>query len=159
MPPTPPTNPTPESNPAPAPAPTTAPPAAPPPTPQAGAPMQPIPAGGEDPGKGMGIAALIFAFLAPLIGFILGLIARSKSKKAGHKNGLALAAIIISIISMVVGLLFASMVILLAISRLQECEKLGPGTHVVDGQTITCSSDAGSSSTLTPSTSTSEFGQ
>ncbi len=159
MPPTPPANPTPPSTPAPPSVPPTAPPAAPPPAPQAAMPMQPVPAGGDDPGKGMGIAALIFAFIAPLIGFILGLMARSKSKKAGHKNGLALAAIIISTISMVVGLLIASMIILLAVSRLQECEKLGPGTHIVDGQTITCSSDAGSSSPLTPSPSINEFGE
>ena len=159
MPPTPPANPTPPSTPAPPPVPPTAPPAAPPPAPQAAMPMQPVPAGGEDPGKGMGIAALIFAFIAPLIGFILGLMARSKSKKAGHKNGLALAAIIVSSISMVVGLLLAFLIISLTVSRLQECDKLGPCIHVVDGQTITCPSVAGSSSMLSPSPSVNGFAE
>jgi len=92
-----------------------------------------------DPGKGMGIASLILAFFAPLIGLILGIIARGKSKKAGHKNGLALAGIIISCISMVISTIVIIIVIAAGASVVAKCKDLGPGTHYDNGTTITCS--------------------
>ena len=56
------------------------------------------------PGKTLGIVALILAILPfQLIGLILGIVANGQSKKAGVKNGPAKAAIIISIILMVLG--------------------------------------------------------
>jgi len=92
-----------------------------------------------DPGKGMGIASLILAFFAPLIGLILGIIARGKSKKAGHKNGLALAGIIISCISMVISTIVIIIVVAAGASVVAKCKDLGPGTHYDNGTTITCS--------------------
>jgi hypothetical protein len=93
----------------------------------------------EDPGKGMGIASLILGFFIPLAGLILGIIAKGKSKKAGHKNGLALAGIIVSIIAMFAQLAIGAIMVvgLLAISA--KCKDLGPGTHYDNGTTFTCS--------------------
>lgn len=56
--------------------------------------------------SGVAIAAIIFAFLFPLIGLILGIIALTQIKK-NHEGGkgLAVASIVISIIIMVVGFL------------------------------------------------------
>jgi uncharacterized membrane protein len=87
----------------------------------------------------MGIAGLVLAFLAPLIGFILSLIAMSKSKKAGMSNGLALAGIIVSVINMIAGLILIILLFGAGASVVQKCEELGPGTHTVDGVTYTCS--------------------
>lgn len=55
----------------------------------------------EDPGKTLGIVGLVLAFLAPLIGLILSIIARNQSRNAGFENKLAKAGIIVSIVFMV----------------------------------------------------------
>ena len=62
---------------------------------------QPAAGTGEDPGKTLGIVGLVLAIVAPLIGLIVSIIARNKSKQAGFQNGLAKAGIIVSIILMV----------------------------------------------------------
>jgi hypothetical protein len=79
---------------------------------------------GVDPGKGMGVASLI--------------IAKGKSKKAGFKNSLALAGIIISIVGMVVQLIFGALFLVGILATVQKCKDLGPGTHYENGTTITC---------------------
>ena len=56
-----------------------------------------------DPGKTLGVVGFILAFVANLFGLIISIIALNKSKKAGYKNGLALAGIIISSIGLVLG--------------------------------------------------------
>ena len=63
----------------------------------------PVAAAPVNPGHGMGIAGLVCAFLVPLLGLILSIIAKGKSKKAGMGNGLALAGIIIGAFNTVVG--------------------------------------------------------
>lgn len=55
-----------------------------------------------NPGHGLGIASLVLSILGVhLVGLILGIVALNQSKKAGHKNGLALAGIIIGAIGLV----------------------------------------------------------
>lgn len=56
------------------------------------------------PGKGLGIAGLILAFLAPPLGLLLSIIAKVQSSKAGFKNGPAKAGIILGIIFIVLGI-------------------------------------------------------
>lgn len=52
----------------------------------------------------MAIVALVFAFLCPLIGIILGVVAKNQIKQTGEGgDGLATAAIIIGVVSMVLG--------------------------------------------------------
>jgi hypothetical protein len=95
------------------------------------------------PGKTLGVVALILAILPfQLIGLILGIVANGQSKKAGVKNGPAKAAIIISIILMVLGLIFG---IIAATSgaalfggMIDMCSQLGTGVWEVDGATYTC---------------------
>ena len=98
----------------------------------------------EDPGKTLGIVALIAAFFISLLGLILGIVALNQSKKAGFKNGPAKAAIIVSIIMMVLGIIAAIVIFSLlgtaAGQFAQMCADLGPGEHVVDGITYTCPS-------------------
>jgi uncharacterized membrane protein len=71
---------------------------------------QPVQPGGVQPatypGKTLGIVAVIVAIFFSLIGFILGLVARSQSKAAGYKNTPATAAIIIGIVLFVLGIIF-----------------------------------------------------
>jgi hypothetical protein len=62
------------------------------------------------------IVALILAFLVSPVGLVMGVIANTKSKKAGQKNGLALAAIIIGALGVVGIVLWIVMVVVLASS-------------------------------------------
>lgn len=64
---------------------------------------QPTPAA-QDPGRTLGIIGLVCAFLCSVVGLVISIIAYSKSKAAGFNNGIALAGIIVSAISMMVGL-------------------------------------------------------
>jgi hypothetical protein len=105
-------------------------------TPVESAPVAPVEV--VNPGHGLGIAGLVLAFLSPLIGFVLSIIALNKSKKAGMKNGVALAGVIISSIGIVVGLIIAGFVVFAGVQLAQKCADLGPGTHYEDGVTYTC---------------------
>ncbi len=68
---------------------------------------QPAAGTGEDPGKTLGIVGLVLAIIAPLIGLIISIVARNKSKNAGFQNGLAKAGIIVSIVLMVLNIIGA----------------------------------------------------
>ena len=82
----------------------------------------------EEPGKGKGIASMVLGIIAVLpvccgtvgiilgiISFILGLVANSESKKAGNKNGYAIAGIVLSILSWVIPLIILSLYVFLAL--------------------------------------------
>ena len=62
-------------------------------------------AGPTIPGKTMGIVAFILSFFIQLVALILGIVALVQSRKAGHKNGWAVAAIIISSVLLVVSII------------------------------------------------------
>lgn len=49
----------------------------------------------EYPGQSLGITGLVFSFVLPLVGLVLGVIAWNWSKKAGVANGPARAAVIV----------------------------------------------------------------
>lgn len=73
-----------------------------------GAPPAPL----TDPGKTMGIVAFIMSFfvtffLVQIVAMILGIVALVRSKKAGHSNPWAVAAIIISSVLMVLTIIVA----------------------------------------------------
>ena len=71
-------------------------PAQPPQQSQPDAPQQPVQNQPQDPGKTMAIVSLVLGFFLPLIGLILAIVAKSKSKKAGHKNTVAVVSIVIN---------------------------------------------------------------
>ncbi len=59
--------------------------------------------------NGLAIAALVTALFIPLVGIILGFVAKSQINKTGQGgSGLATAAIIISVISMLLGVILFS---------------------------------------------------
>jgi hypothetical protein len=102
------------------------------------------PADAPVPGRTMGIVAFILSFFVQLIALILGIIALVQSRKAGHKNGWAVAAIIISVVLMVLGaiLFFAVVIPLITYSSevVQACQAVGfEGTVEVRGLTVDCS--------------------
>lgn len=113
-------------------------------TPAAGsAPYLPPPApGGDYPGKTMGLVALLLAIFFNIVGAIVGILALRKSKRAGAKNPLALAAIIVgfalfvilSIIGVVVGIALAAF----TTELLQQCEGLSGQEIVIEGAPVVC---------------------
>lgn len=56
----------------------------------------------------LAIVGLVLAFIVPLVGVILGFVARSQIKRTGEKgSGLALAAIIVGLAFIVIGIISA----------------------------------------------------
>jgi hypothetical protein len=98
------------------------------------------PAAPTIPGKTLGIVAFILSFFVQLVALILGIVALVQSKKAGHKNGWAVAAIIISAVLMVLGIIIAIVVLTTVFGSLAAaCADLGPGVWELEGGgTITC---------------------
>ncbi|MDN3495550.1 DUF4190 domain-containing protein [Planococcus sp. APC 4015] len=101
------------------------------------------PAAGE-PGKTMGIVALIAVFFISILGLVLGYVARSQSKKAGIPNTPAKIAIILGWIFIVLQIIGAIIAIVLFATLAASgtdllCEGMPPGVYeLTDGGTITC---------------------
>ncbi|MFE4465003.1 DUF4190 domain-containing protein [Oerskovia sp. NPDC056781] len=119
--------------------------------PQYGAPQAPAPQGygtaapATDPGKTLGIVGLVLSILGctSLIGLILSIVALSKSKKAGYKNGIALAGIIVGAVllvaSIIGGIIFLTAGGALVNDLLETCQNVPSGETVVwQGETVTC---------------------
>ncbi|MEP6480221.1 MAG: DUF4190 domain-containing protein [Rhodoglobus sp.] len=116
-----------ELNGTPAPPPSSAPPVAPPPNYAAAA--APV------PGHTLSIVGLILAFISPIIGLVLSIVAKVQAKNAGVKNPLATAGIIVSIIMTIIAII----IVIVAVSLIfSQCAALGPGVHVISGVTYTC---------------------
>ncbi|MCA0228674.1 DUF4190 domain-containing protein [Patescibacteria group bacterium] len=118
-------------------------------------PMQPAPPvqgyAAEDPGKTMGIISLVLGLLnIGLVGLILGIMARSKSKAAGYNNGVALAGIIVSVITMIGTIIAVISIVALGAFGFAaldaKCKELGPGTHYEGSTRITCGANGYESS-------------
>jgi hypothetical protein len=78
----------------------------------ASGPVTPPP-GVDYPGKTLGIVGLVLAFVFQLAGLVCSIIALSQSRRAGYKNGIALAGIIVSAALIVIGIIVAIVVIAL----------------------------------------------
>lgn len=102
------------------------------------------PAAGSEPGKTLGIVALIVVFFASLIGLILGYVARSQSKKAGVKNTPAKVAIILGWIFLVLTIIGSIILVVVLVTAgagalEQLCEGMPPGEYeLTTGGTVTC---------------------
>ena len=105
-----------------------------------------------NPGKTLGIVGLVLGvvgfvvlFLGPIAGLIVSIIGLTKSKKAGQKNGFALAGIIVSavallanIVAVIVLVSFAATFGGTALELLEHCEANPTGTVEFQGQQISC---------------------
>ena len=95
----------------------------------------------QRPSRGFEIAGFVlsfFGFLA-IAGLIMSTISFRRLGRAGQPRGLSLAGIIISIVVLLLTVAFIVAAIVGASTLLETCADLGPGTHVVDGVTYTCS--------------------
>jgi uncharacterized membrane protein len=96
--------------------------------------------GAVDPNKTFGIVALIVSIFASLIGAILGIVAYTKSKKAGFKNNFALAAIIVGFVLFVIQAIAIIGIVVASFAAVNSlCEGQAPGTYeTTTGSSITC---------------------
>jgi hypothetical protein len=92
----------------------------------------------RDPARTLGVVGLVLAIFANVIGLVVSIVAFTKSKRAGFKNGAALAGIVIGAITTLGVLSVAIVGGVAAKSLVDTCKDLGPGQHVVDGVTYTC---------------------
>jgi len=108
---------------------------APPPTPGTPA-TSPAPA---NPGKTMGIVALVLSIVGVhLVGIIVGFIGLNQSKKAGQKNGFAVAGIIVGFVGLIAVIALLAGFGSIFAGIFGACAELGPGVHEVGGVTYTC---------------------
>ena len=105
------------------------------------------PSGGSTPGRTMAIVALILAIIpgTQVIGLILGIVALVQSRKAGAKNGLAIAAIIVSIVLLIIGIIVIIALVSFAASvggdlmtQVNACLEDPTGSVTYQGMTYTC---------------------
>jgi uncharacterized membrane protein len=88
-----------------------------------------------DPGRTLGIVGLVLSFVAALVGLVVSAIALRTSRRAGFRNGVALAGVIVGGVVTLVWLV----VVAVALGGVAAtCSELGPGTHTVNGVTYTC---------------------
>jgi len=94
-----------------------------------------------NPGKTLGIVAFVLSFFVQLVGLILGIVALVQSRKAGQSNGWAVAAIIISSVLLVVGIIVGIFLFIAfgaaATEYARLCAEYGSGVHELNGVTVT----------------------
>lgn len=77
-----------------------------------------------DPGKTLGIVGFVMSILGfGLISLVMSIIAKSQSKKAGFSNGFALAGIIISAVTTVLGIILFATLMMAGGAALQFCSE------------------------------------
>lgn len=94
---------------------------------------------GPVPGKTMGIVAFILSFFFQLLALILGIVALVQSKKAGRSNGFALAAIIISVVLMIVGAILIVAFVIPTFSAAATCAADPTAIVTLWGVEVPCS--------------------
>lgn len=94
--------------------------------------------GAPVPGRTLGIVALIVAIFFNFIGIILGIVALVQSRKAGAKNGFAVAAIIVGAVLFVIGVIVTIVIFSQFIDAANACLSNPSGTATVWGITIPC---------------------
>ncbi|MCJ1703746.1 TMEM43 family protein [Rathayibacter sp. VKM Ac-2926] len=86
------------------------------------------------------IVGFVLAFIGFLnvAGLILSLIALIRSRRAGQRNGLALAGVIIAAVGVAFIAVLLVVLVPILVDAAQTCSRLGEGVHVVGGSTYTC---------------------
>lgn len=87
------------------------------------------------PGRGLGIAGLVLAFIFPPLGLIFSIIGKVLSRRVNYKNVPAIIGIIASAFLIVVGIV---VMVLMVNHIVNVCNELGPGVHQRGLVTYTC---------------------
>ncbi|MDQ1609605.1 MAG: hypothetical protein QOE16_2337 [Microbacteriaceae bacterium] len=110
--------------------------------PPSSGPTLPLPYGQPPsrPGRVLGIVGFVLSFVFPLdiVGLVLCIVALVQSRHAGHKNGFALAGLIISLAGIVFSAAILAFLIPSMVDLFQTCGRLGNGVHHVGNAIYTC---------------------
>ncbi|MDR6865987.1 heme exporter protein D [Microbacterium resistens] len=90
------------------------------------------------PGRGLAITGFVLAFLLPLVGMIISIVATVKLRRIGAPSGLSIAGIIIGAILTIVWIVVGLVVIAVVAAIIANCAQYGPGVWDVDGTVYTC---------------------
>jgi hypothetical protein len=92
------------------------------------------------PGRTLGIVgfALSFIVLTNLVGLVLSILALVMGRRAGYRNGFAIAGIVIASVSLLLCVLALATVVPALVDAAQTCERLGDGVHEIGNATYTC---------------------
>ncbi|QHC65662.1 hypothetical protein Q0F99_11490 [Rathayibacter oskolensis] len=95
------------------------------------------------PGRTLGIIAVVVAVFFNVIGLILGIVALVQSRRAGYRNGPAVAAIIVGAIFTVAAIIATIAIVTVAgfsAEAYQACQAVDfSGTVTVGGREVACS--------------------
>lgn len=95
-----------------------------------------------DPGKTLAIVSIILPFVGfSLVGLILAIVAKVKSKKAGYKNTLAFASIIVNIVVLVLSIIAIILIIVFfanVANEISEACRNGAESVTINGETVSC---------------------
>lgn len=100
-------------------------------------------------GRVLGIVGFILSFVGffDIAGLVLCIVGLVKSRRAGERNGLAVAGIFVASFTILMTSLFLAVLIPPVVHLVDECNRLGTGTHVVGNTTYVCTPTGVSSST------------
>jgi hypothetical protein len=101
---------------------------------------KPYPQAGVNPGRTLGIVGFILAFFVSPAGIIVSAIGLVRSRRAGQKNGLALAGLILSIVFLILTIVLVVAVVGATVALLNQCADLGGGVQQINGVSVTCPS-------------------
>ncbi|MFE4468787.1 DUF4190 domain-containing protein [Leifsonia sp. NPDC056824] len=88
----------------------------------------------------LGIVGFVLSFIGFLdvAGLVLSIVALVKSRRARERNGFAVAGIAVASFTILMTALFLAVLIPPITQLVDECNRLGTGTHVVGNTTYTC---------------------
>jgi len=98
------------------------------------------PAVAPDAYRTFGIVGFVLSFFVVLnvAGLVISIIALVGSRRNGHRNGLALAGVVIAGIGVAVALVILFVIGATLVDAAQTCARLGEGVHTVGPATYTC---------------------
>ena len=97
-------------------------------------------AAAEVPGKALGIVGFVLSLVGglSLVGLILSWIALVQSRRAGSRNRLAVAGVVIGAAGVLLTLVVLAVSIPTLVGVVETCRELGLGVHQVGNATYTC---------------------
>lgn len=92
-------------------------------------------------GNGLAIVGLVLAFLPFLniAGLVVSIIGRRAARRQNRSTKIGTIGIIVSSLSIIFTLVMVGIAVVAIGFTVAQCGDLGPGTHLVDGVTYTCS--------------------
>ena len=92
-------------------------------------------------GNGLAIAGLALAILpvANIVGLILSIIGLRAARRESRSPVIGILGVVISSMTILGGLIATVVLVVVLSYTVAQCGDLGPGTHLVDGVTYTCS--------------------